>query len=474
MTFPTHRRLLRAAAVACALLAGACTSAVSAGRASSGAAQPSTGAPPTQAEAATRLEPMTWTPESPAGEISAWAYRGCRRAPGGKIPCLERTLVALLDQAGVARSMEVLDSLAARDEEVRDNAHPLAHGLGISAYRSPQTMAATFAACPTSQMSGCGHGVIQGYFLELNRQGKSIGKAELDGLCAPHADRSFIFFQCGHGMGHGLMAVHQNHLPTALASCDEVTSDLVRESCYGGAFMENVMHATHPHQTADGHAQTQAGGHGEHAAADAHGAQAASHDAHAGHGATAGGQAMAHGEWKALDREDPQYPCNVVAVKYHDACYGMQTSAVMFFNGGDVAATARMCERAPAASRTRCFMSLGRDIAAYAGQEHDRMLGMCGRVGDAAGQGRMWCVRGAAETLVNQSADARDGLRFCRAAEGAQVKADCYGTVGGFMQMLVRGADARAQQCGTAEAEYVAACLRGAGLPPRQTGGSRR
>ncbi|HEV3052241.1 MAG TPA: hypothetical protein VGX50_18165, partial [Longimicrobium sp.] len=338
---------------ACALLlAAACGPSVSSAGAP-GAAPP--------VEASTRLEPVEWTAQSPAGQIAEWAYRGCRRAPGGKIPCLERTLVSLIDQAGIARSMEVLDTLVNMDGEVRDNGHPLAHGLGISAYRGPQTMAATFAACPNSQMSGCPHGVIQGYFLDISGQGRQIGAAELDALCAPHKSSAFIHFQCGHGMGHGLMAIHGNHLPTALQSCDQVTDDFIRESCYGGAFMENVMHVTHPHQTAGGHAQTQGGGHAEADAHAGHGNASAAPDAHVGHG---GAQGLSHGEWKGLDRADPHYPCSVMESKYLDACYGMQTSAVLYFTNADVGATARVCDTAPQAFKTRCFMSLGRDVVA--------------------------------------------------------------------------------------------------------------
>ena len=418
-------------------------------------------------EASTRLEPVEWTAQSPAGEIAEWAYRGCRRAPGGKIPCLERTLVSLIDQAGIARSMEVLDALVNRDREVRDNGHPLAHGLGISAYRGPRTMAATFAACPTSQMSGCPHGVIQGYFLDISGQGRQIGAAELDALCAPHRSSEFIHFQCGHGMGHGLMSIHGNHLPMALRSCDQVSDGFIRESCYGGAFMENVMHVTHPHHTAGGHATTQGGAHGGHVPADApaaHGSASASHGAHAGHG---GAQAMPRGEWKGLDRDDPHYPCSVMDRKYLDACYGMQTSAVLHFTRGNVRSTARVCDTAPQAFKARCFMSLGRDVVALAGQRHQRTIDICRRSGDTAGgQGWIWCVRGAAETLVNLAADAQDGIRFCRALSGAGAKADCYGAVGGFTRALHTDAEARARQCATAEPAFVAACRRGAGLQP--------
>lgn len=455
MTFSTPRRSLCAALAACAfVLAGACTPGA-----------PSTGPAP---EASTRLEPRDWTAQSSAAEIAAWARQGCRRAPGGRTGCIERTLVSLLEQTGVSKSMEVLDTLAAVDEELRGEAHPLAHGLGISAYSGPETVAATFAACPVSQMSGCYHGVIQGYFLDLSARGQTIDAAVLDALCEPHRASRFVHFQCGHGMGHGLMAVHENHLPSALEACSLVSDAFMRESCYGGAFMENVVHVTHPHHTAGGHTQTQGG---PHAQADEHASGAhAEAGGHAGHGG-GGGHGMAHAEWKPLDRADPQYPCNALDAKYGDACYGMQTSAVMFFTGGDVAATARACEDAPQAFLIRCFMSLGRDVSSWAGQDPARSAEMCRRTGPTAqGRGGMWCTRGLVETLMNQSADPQVGIRFCRLTEGAETRTDCYATVGGFIQSLIAGTDARAQQCASAEPEFVDACRRAAGLQAQRSG----
>ncbi|HEU0301173.1 MAG TPA: hypothetical protein VFR37_17035 [Longimicrobium sp.] len=405
-------------------------------------------APP--AEPPTRLEPREWTPRSPATEIAAWARQGCARAEEGKQPCLERALVGLLDQAGVARTMEVLDTLAATDPEVFTNGHPLAHGLGISAYRSPETVAATFAACPTSQMSGCQHGVIQGYFLDAARQGRPIGRDQVDGLCAPHLSVYFVFYHCVHGMGHGLMAFYGNHLPSALAACGQASEETVRENCYGGAFMENVIGATHPHHSAGGHAQTQVDGHGAHG------------EAHGG-----AGHASRHGEWKALDPADPHYPCNTFDARYQDACYSMQPSAIMFHNGGDVAATARACDTAPADVRGTCFVSLGREITAFAVQDHGRTIEMCGRVGGAGGgRGALWCLLGAVGTLMNQSADPQDGIRFCRALQDAAFKRDCYRSVGELVAKLVSGTRARGERCEAAEPEFVLACRRGAGIEP--------
>jgi hypothetical protein len=480
MTFFLHRSL-RAAAAACVLLLAACTPGA---RSGAGGPAPDLAAPDTRA----------WTPESPAGDISRWVRRECGSRFRNKQACVERTLVALIDQTGVGRTMEVLDTLVMVDGDVRFNAHALAHGLGIAAYRTPETMAATFAACPPTQMSGCYHGVVQGYFLSLARQGRLPGTPELDSMCEPHRASTFLYFQCAHGVGHGLMAVHDNHVPMALEACDMATDRFIRESCYGGVFMENVVRVSHPHHTAEGHAGTQ-GAHAGHdvqpAADDAHAAHGgsqpattadghAAHDEHAGHDAgqqqaPAAGEhaghaghaaaAMEHAPWRPLDRNDPLYPCNVVAEKYQESCYTMQTSAILYFNGGDVQATARACERAPERMVATCFGSLGRDITALASQGHARSLELCGRAaGMAAGRGELWCMIGVVQNLVNLAADPDEGLRFCRAVTGDESKRECYRVVGEMIRTLVSAPAQRDASCRAAEPDYVAICRAGAGV----------
>ncbi|HEX6371100.1 MAG TPA: hypothetical protein VF006_19435 [Longimicrobium sp.] len=468
MKFSLHRRFPCAAVAACAALLTSCTPSARSG--AGGPAPEADGAP----------DPRAWTAESPASEISRWVRRECGSRFRNKQACVERTLVALIDQTGIGRTMEVLDTLVIADGDVRFNAHALAHGLGIAAYRTPETLASTFADCPPTQMSGCYHGVVQGYFLSLARQGRLPGTPELDTMCEPHRGTTFLFFQCAHGVGHGLMAVHDNHVPMSLDACDLATDDFIRRSCYGGVFMENVVRVTHPHHTAEGHAGTQGGdGHGaQPAAADAHAHGAAQAADHGGHGEHAAGQqaqagadahaahgAMRHGPWRPLDRSDPLYPCNAVAEKYQEGCYMMQTSAILFFNGADVAATGRACEGAPEPMVSLCFGSLGRDITALAAQNHARSLEMCGRTaGQADGRGQLWCTLGVVQNLVNVAADPDEGLRFCRLVAGGDPKRQCYRAVGEMIGTLVNAAEQRRASCQGAEPDYVAICRSGAGV----------
>jgi len=423
------------------------------------------------------LEAMAWDSASDADAIAAWALRGCRRGSvNARRDCVERALGSVIDPAGIGRAMAALDRIAARDVAMLRESHGLAHGLGIAAYRSPETVAATFAACPATQIAGCYHGVIQGYFLDMAKKG-GVGAAEMNALCEPHRGKGSLFFQCTHGMGHGLMAMLDNHVPASLDQCDLITAPAARDSCYGGVFMENIVAATHPEHTAHSHAAVadsrkpaaehaghgaQSAGHEGHGAEGGHGDHHAAEGEHAGH---AMGGAAARAPWKALDSADPLYPCTVVGEKYLLQCYLIQTAAILAANGGDFAKTATECTRAPERYVSTCWNSLGRDITAFGERNPEKTAALCARVGAAA---ELDCVRGAAATLVDTSSDPADGFAFCRAVAGAATKAACYGRVGGTLVTIVGDTARREQLCAAVEADHVAACRRGAGLPPRE------
>lgn len=410
--------------------------------------------------------------DSAAGpdSLAAWVKRGCGGLTGVRSECLERALYGVLDRSGIAKAMATLDVLAETDATARDNAHPLAHGLGIAAYKNPETMAATFAACPNTQISGCYHGVIQGYFLDVSRGGAPLTAAQLNAVCAPHLRDGLLWGQCNHGLGHGLMALLRNQLPSVLERCDLLTDGAAREGCYGGAFMENIVAVTHPEGTAESHH------------AMSHGGGAAAGGEHAGHGAAAGGHegmdhagmdhsgmdhaAMGHGEaaatpWKALDRNDPLYPCTAVGQKYWYQCYLIQTSAILPAMAGDISHTAQACSRAPESMVHVCYASLGRDISAYAGRDPRRAQGMCAQAGAAAEPA---CVRGAAVALVEVNQHLDDGLALCRLTSEAS-RAACYEGVASTLLINTPDPARREAVCAAWDAAWQDTCRRNARIP---------
>ena len=423
-------------------------------------------------------------------EVKAAALQERCGGSRGQMECYSEALLSVLQQEGVSQAMETLERLGERDEAVRRDGHMYAHAIGLAASPSPDQVGETFRDCRPSFQSGCYHGVIQSYFASLVGTGGQVDAAAVNGLCADYresaADR-WLLFQCVHGMGHGLTMLHAYHLPSALEGCDLLAEDWDREGCYGGVFMENIVNATTPHHTI-GRPNAEAGsgevaahaGHHAPAAADPHAAHAAGavepapaagpeghaahaaagHDAHAEHHAPMAAGA-AREPFASLDRSDPLYPCSALQDRYLNACYMMQTSAILFHNGGDLEATAAACDRVPERHRGACYISLGRDVSALTMQDHAKARAACS-IGDSAYN--VWCHIGYVKNLVDLTADPEDALTYCRGVESQELKQACYHAVGEEIWVLTSSRARGEQWCSMAENGHQEHCRRGAGL----------
>lgn len=401
----------------------------------------------------------------PAGWAAA-AQAGCAsRDFDAKLACYERAVVSVLREAGVRPAMETIDALAARDPDAQQHGHVLAHAVGLGAYRGADHVGHVFAECTPSFQSGCYHGVIQAYFAELQAAaGRSLDAAALNRLCADHrgadGDR-WLLFQCAHGMGHGLVAFFDHQLPRALAGCDLLDDAWEREGCYGGAFMENLVNATMPHHAPDAARHASRHGDGAHAAHEhaAHEHAAHEHALHADRPGDAPGAEA--GAFPPLDPADPHYPCSVLDARYRQACYSMQSSAVLFWAAGDVRAGIEFCADAPEDARHTCYVSLGRDINAYTGQNARAALEHCLAVGEPY---RAACFIGVAKNRIDVTADAADGVEFCRLVPAGAGRARCFQAVGEQIAVLTGDPDRRAALCEGLAPEDARACRSGASV----------
>jgi hypothetical protein len=406
---------------------------------------------------------------STPAEIAQWALQGCGRAGAKKQECLEGALTSVLGTAGVDKALAALLILSREDTDVARDGHVYAHGIGISAYKTPETVAETFGLCTTDFQSGCYHGVIQAYFSDSRGTQGGVTPAKLNALCQPYRtpDKRWLEFQCAHGIGHGVMAVEKHHLLKALDACDLIADIFERQSCWGGAFMENVVNATQPHHlsvtrgaAAGGHADH---GGGEHATAanDSASHAAAGHDGHDMSAMEGHGDHAAAETFKALDPNEPLYPCTVVQERHRSACYLMQTSPILYANKGDFADAARQCGRSPEAYRYTCYVSLGRDANSWSRGNREQAVTYC-RAAPEVGQ--PWCIIGVVKNIVDVTADPRDGMSFCLLAPD-HTKPACYNAVGQEIAILQPTMPGREQACLAAAAGYVPECRRGAGLP---------
>jgi hypothetical protein len=395
--------------------------------------------------------------DAPVPEVSSdpakaapQASTACAGKGSGKASCYEGILVSMVSSAGVEAAMETLRRLGETDQDVQRDGHVYAHAIGIEAFRHDPDVGRTFGRCTELFQSGCYHGVIQAYFQKVEPGGgaRTVSAEDANALCRSYrgeGGNTWLLFQCVHGMGHGLTMFRGHDLTKALADCDLLVEDWDRHSCYGGAFMENIVNATQPH----------AGG--------AHGG--AGHAGHEPGPATPapgrGGVLPTESGFKALDPDEPLYPCSILADRYLVDCYQMQTSAMLWFNHGDIADAARTCDRAPEDMRPWCYQSLGRDISSYTLQDADESIRLCS-LGNAAWQ--PWCYVGLVKNFVDLTAKTDTGFAFCRQVPGRANKLKCHEALGEEVSVLTNDPDRRAELCARSEEGYADACRYGARL----------
>jgi hypothetical protein len=372
-------------------------------------------------------------------QIAPASAANCHSAPNAaKVSCFQRLLDQRLKSRGVAASMDLLEQLVQTEPVVRDNSHMFAHMLGLAAYTTPAELAKVFSQCSPNFQSGCYHGVIQAYFLDrqhANPSGK-LGAAEINGVCRDFrgSDQAWLLFQCVHGLGHGLEFVYSHDLPRSLSGCDSISSRWERSGCYGGAFMENVVSVTNPEQTTEGMS-------GE-----------------MGHDGMPG-MTMGPPAFKQYDPSNPQYPCSVLAQRYAAECYAMQTSLILYENGGDFAAASRTCETVPTEVRATCFISLGRDANSYS---HDIPSEAAKKCAVAAERFRPWCHVGVAKNLVELTSHPADGFSYCASLTENVSIVSCYVAIGEEINLLTPTSEQRTKLCADAPTAFRDACLYGA------------
>jgi len=347
--------------------------------------------------------------------------------------CYMEQLLALRAQRGTRFAMGTLGRLAAIDRAVDQDGHDYSHMIGITAYKDSKDVTGSFKSCTEILQSGCYHGVIQTYLMSQ----KTVGTAEVNAVCkewtAPDADR-WLRFQCVHGMGHGLTMFYDHDLPRALLGCDMLTDEWDQKSCYGGAFMENVVFATDPRMA---HMVMDDASGGEHPG-DAKSGDMAGMDM----GAPATQSRM--GKYKMIDKADLFFPCDAVGARYLEDCWAMQPAVMLQLTEGSFKLTFNGCDRAPKEWRTVCYAGTGTEISGYSLRDHKVAISLCT-------QGQLkyqpWCFRGVVKNFIDVTAKADDGLKFCQVVPGRPSQMECYRAVGEEIAVLRNTLDERRPMC---------------------------
>ncbi len=253
----------------------------------------------------------------------------CKITHVNDFSCYKEHFETVTGALGPKVALADLRARYATDPFVYSQCHQLGHVIGNVVAEQSKDIADAFVDGDAFCWSGYYHGIVE-RFAQI--KGRDIFTEGADNFCSKIPDKSrygFDYYNCVHGLGHGVMAITRNQLFEALDLCQSLSGDWERRSCYGGVFMENVMVDNRGHGT------------------------------------------------PFLKSDDLLYPCNVVSEPFKEECYKMQTSYALSKNGMSFSKLFEMCATAEPAYRRTCAQSIGRDASGQSVSNTARTIESC-------------------------------------------------------------------------------------------------
>jgi hypothetical protein len=264
---------------------------------------------------------------------------------------------------GITPAFDDLKTRYKSTASVQGECHQITHAIGRAAAKRSGGVGEAFSEGDAVCWSGYYHGVMEGI---LDEVGIEALPAELNGVCSTIEGKeefSFSYYNCVHGLGHGIMQLYENDVPESLAVCSTLDGDWEQSSCAGGVFMENIMIEDR-------------GGVSEYLKAD-----------------------------------DPVYPCNAVAETHKPDCYMMQTSHMLTALDNDFSKVFAICDGVEIAHRGTCYQSAGRDASGRSISDVEQTKATCMLGRDTFAQEN--CVVGAVKDFVSYFNSDAKGYEFC-------------------------------------------------------------
>jgi len=335
-------------------------------------------------------------------------YAACegKPAPSDIFECYAATFDVYMRANGGRMTLTLLDDLQKKGGYVQSNCHPLSHKVGNIALHVYGTVPKAVPEYLPVCHSGYYHGLLEEYL--GTAPDYDTGLREVCGTTQTQA--YFNWFQCMHGLGHGIMQFKDNEVPESLKDCDKVPPENQGpEICYAGVFMENITT-----------------------------------DEKTGHPA------------KYIRKDDPIYPCNSVEEKYKSACYFLASSQILKINGWDFPKTAKACaEDAEEKYRWLCFQSYGRDVSGSTKRDQSRVKELCGLA--TAYADKSDCYFGAVRDFINEKGEFGSAVPLCNFIE-SDFRQKCYDAI--FLDMgNYKTGQAFVDVCATMPEPYRQQCI---------------
>jgi hypothetical protein len=306
----------------------------------------------------------------------------CTGSDAQNFDCYQTYYTDLVKNKGIPAAFADLKARYAENSYVQSQCHPITHVIGRVAAESYTKVSEAYTHGDSFCWSGYYHGVLETF---AHRIGLKNLNAQINNICADlnvDGKYSFDYFNCVHGIGHGLMAVTDDELFKSLDYCTALKGDWEQQSCAGGVYMENVIADGLNHVT------------------------------------------------NYLDPKRPLYPCSDSPDKYKNTCYLMQTSYMLKVNSGDFAKTFQWCRDAGQYQDT-CDQSLGRDASGRSVSDGPRTKKTCMLGGTEREQSN--CVIGAVKDFTSYFHSDKQATAFCNLFDDP-IKKACLETLHSYYQ----------------------------------------
>ncbi|GEM_PF-506482 len=309
----------------------------------------------------------------------------CTDKDASNFDCYKKYYKARVRFDGIAAAFEDAKRREKTNAYARSMCHPIVHVIGHAAVKQFDSVASAFKQGDDHCWSGYYHGVMEGIIARIGRDKLPQQIATICSEIPGKESYSFDFYNCIHGLGHGVMAANGIELFDSLELCAKLTGSWEKSSCYSGVYMENVMVDYRGQHT------------------------------------------------KYLKSEDPVYPCNAVENQYKNDCFMMQTSYMLKIVAGDFKKVFEICASVEDGYRNTCYQSLGRDAASRSSNGVLATKTSCDLGIDI--EAKTNCIIGASKNFVSALHDDQRANSLCNAID-ADIKSTCLATVDQYYQIF--------------------------------------
>jgi plastocyanin len=257
--------------------------------------------------------------------------------------------------------------------------HAIVHEIGRAAYEKYGDFGEAMKYRDELCNSGYLHGVIESRF----SQSENVF-AEMKTMCDQYQQRSYMSWQCYHGLGHGVMFYTANDLPRSLEMCEGFESDFGRSSCVNGVFMENFNTEQKRHVS------------------------------------------------KFLKEDDPFYPCPEQPEHYKADCYLYAPTYFLNLNQDDYAGALDWCAGAEAGYESMCARGVGGETMKENMNDPKFVEATCMSGGP---EQIAPCIEGMVGLYINHYGSLKPARELCAGLQTSNRRA-CYGTVEAYADLF--------------------------------------